>query len=478
MPKIKKESEMIYKIIDQLHLAQIRIYNKDNVDCITWYKRLCIELNELLVGHKIDSLQQPFVKHYVWCLVQIFAYSQHDQKNTINKNNRNKISNEVGFDAKKLGDYFDTFEQAFTLAILQTKVKVLGIDFKIIIKITNDLLGNRDLNFSSIPIQYLCDFVLNIYIVENEFAPLHLLLFAEHQGFIKSKRIKQKDGNKGITYEPILRVGLYQEFVELSFYTLASLNIQNALRASNLDDEQQQEWQYLQLPVPANYIESKSWKRILYAYGSTSSIKTCPITSVQLDTKDIKKVLQYAANNIDYQLFKHKANNQPYKLGKILSSICAFYIHHFKIEQEIEKWTAKVHGLDFKGVELPLINTGDKKVKTFSKIWCKIFTDDFSLEISEQTIAKAYREGKDGIYPLIWDQWELFCLNHFVPFRDWAEQQLNSLDVEDWLEKTYKNKLSEIINKKRNNQLIKIDIQQNSKLERVQNNFISRPLKR
>jgi len=437
MPRVKKETKMLYKVFDLLLWGQIRalgwVKNEEERGRSSWYLTLENKINQKLDWYDVSCDDRIYVKHYVLCLLQVRSLCSHPNYAgaiTPFVPDEHESMKELTQSLKKIGNVNLTLGLALISAYLTDK----KINKDTVLSIEAELQADEELSISTKPLAFFIDLAFSVYVQANPFCALDLYCYAQLAGLVDSTKLKEKETGKE-TYktkdivqkracrEALIWLGLHREFCAIAEHVWCqTLNYcverepseyENGLKVkieNNGVEVYSGSLAYITssevLTIDLKLLKSKSGTKVMKSLLSEDfKIHGFPLPERAITDENISVLLEYITEAYDLRVLTYTGEKAGthFSLGKVLSSLCSVQLGFLKKFNESD---------DNKKPFYCLNNYEDKESPSIVLDWSTYLLDHYGIKVASKTLYNSYLERMSGkgitSFEELWQQWEKF----------------------------------------------------------------------
>ncbi|WP_417344895.1 hypothetical protein [Ferrimonas sp.] len=421
MPRVDRRAMGVHHALDLMVSAQIRLSPERDPDRYAWLLKLTDRLEQKLQAQ--PGNHRPYLAHYVLCLFQTEACELHGKAEDWRCFMTANAAGSTGIDAQKINAYQEynaDFRRALVRSLLQALTERIGLDFSLVETLCGELLDDPELKPAEVPPKYLLDLVMNAYLVSDPFAPLKLLSFGVSEGFLRTEAVQCRDDVPDHFAQPIIRLALWREFLTVA-HKVWETEFRRGIREETIDLDS--ELLIDGEPVPLRHasrkltvdmalMETSAGQRLirsLFNGPESSAMAVAPMSSMEPSRQSLAKLLEYVASDRTRQLFVDDQGRE-YRFGKMLSMTCALQFHLFLFGQQDR-------------LNLPIFSGGDDQKASMATELSNRLRQKFGISVSAKTLYQTHKGDREGLYPTLWRQWQIFALVHSLNVANWYEHQ-------------------------------------------------------
>ncbi|WP_157508936.1 hypothetical protein [Ferrimonas futtsuensis] len=423
MPRIDHRAMGVHHALDLMVSAQIRLSPERDLERYAWLLKLTDRLSQKLEAQ--PEKHRPYLAHYVLCLFQSEVCERHVKATHWQQFMTQNAAGSTGIEENKikaLQEYNADFRRALVRSLLQTLTERAGLDFSLVDTLCGELLDDADLTSQQVAPEYLLDLVMNAYLVSDPLAPLKLLSYGVSKGFLRTEAIHPSDEVPDHFAEPIVRLALWREFQTVA-HRVWETEFRRGIKEETRDfdselliDEKPVALTHTsrKLTVDMALMETPAGQRLIRSLfvgpgAQGSAMAVAPMTKMDQSRQSLAKLLEYVASDRSRQLFVDK-QGRDYRFGKMLSMTCALQFHLFLFGQR-------------ERLDLPVFSGGDEQKASMATELSKRLRQKFGISISAKTLYQTHKQDREGLYPALWRQWQIFALVHSINVANWYEHQ-------------------------------------------------------
>ena len=376
MPSITPLQKAAFDGLDALHVGQLMLHYISRKPISEWYSPIIDQINKILQKEEITGKQAEITKHYILATLEIYLFTDKtclpDIAEYFDEGDGDETPND-----NKINEQLTEYNMKFTLAMLLAIAHENGVDKDFILQVAEDLMNDKVLALSTMPVFLLYQLTERCYAFEYPDAPLgfyHELVSCE---IIKCKKYSRKidkytkESNSELSLL-FIRAGLIFEFkmlqrsLDIMKYRKDNMTIILPKINSSMSNTNRK--------IIANF-----YKRFIDAYILEERLDTCWV----------------------FQCKEHVSKANAERLFKIMSK---FYFQERIFGGTQGRWLGTLGAFDIKHYhrekpELAIYYEANNSHTISEKVKSKF--SDYGFSVSARSLYLRHKEIREDIYPII-----------------------------------------------------------------------------